>query len=304
MTKTDFYSKYYQDTPVMQGWPFQVRSLGYNNYAPHYRRFPAGQHPVDHRYSWETGRMLRTLTLVNVVSGSGRFRSGPSGELPISDNAVLFVFPEVWHAYRPNKETGWHNQWVEIDADGILPLLSRSGITPKKPLKHFDATHLLARLFQELIDISHTDTFGVEQALSAQAHAIFARTLAMWHSDTAPAQHFAMVDRMRQSLVSDKDHLISVAEASRQVGLSAPRLRVIFREATGLSPKQFQLKARMDRAARLLSESPLSISEIATQVSYDCIYHFSRQFKRTYGLAPSHYRSSLSKLKDIPHTQD
>jgi len=300
MTKPDFYSRYYQDTPVTRGWPFRVRSLGYNHYAPHYSRFPDGQHPVDHRYSWETGRVLRTLTLVNVISGAGRFRSEPSGELSISGNALLFVFPDVWHAYRADKETGWDNQWVEVDAEGVLPLLRRSGITPDQPVKHFEATPLLSRLFQDLLDTSHAEAFGVEHALSAQAHAIFARAQALWHSDTAPARHFAVVDRMRQSLVSDKDHLLSVAEASRQAGLSAPQLRVIFREATGLSPKQFQLKARMERAAKLLIETPLSVSEIALYVHYGCIYHFSRQFKRVYGISPSEYRARITSL--IPTT--
>ncbi|MDD4102673.1 MAG: AraC family transcriptional regulator, partial [Kiritimatiellae bacterium] len=293
-------SRYYQDTPVTRGWPFRVRSLGYNNYAPNYSRFPDGQHPVDHRYSWETGRVLRTLTLVNVVSGGGRFRSEPSGELCISGNALLFVFPNMWHAYQPDRATGWHNQWVEVDAEGVLPLLRRSGITPERPLKHFEATPLLSRLFQELLDTSHAEAFGIEQALSAQAHAIFARALALWHSDTAPARQFAVVDRVRQNLVSDNDPALSVAEVSRLAGLSAPRLRVIFREATGLSPKQFQLKARMDRAARLLAESPLAVGEIAEQVGYENIYHFSRQFKRAHGVSPTRYRASLCKLVGFP----
>ena len=293
MPKTDFYSRYYPDTPVMRHWPFRVRSLGYNHYAPNYSRFPDGQHPVDHRFSWETGRVLSTLTLVNVVNGCGRFRSGPSGELTLSGNALLLVFPDVWHAYQPDRATGWHNQWVEVDAASVLPLLHRAGITSEKPLKHVEATPLLSQLFQELIDTSHAEAFGMEHMLSAQAHALFARTLALWHRDTAPARHFAVVDRVRQSLVSDNVPALSVAEVSRRAGLSAPRLRVIFREATGLSPKQFQLKARMERAARLLAESPLSVGEIATQVGYDNIYHFSRQFKRAFGISPGHYRQAL-----------
>lgn len=54
-------------------------------------------------------------------------------------------------------------------------LAGRAGITPEKPLKHFEATPMLSRIFQELIDLSHAETFGIEQTLSAQAQAIFAR---------------------------------------------------------------------------------------------------------------------------------
>lgn len=291
MPKPPFFSRYYQDTPVMRGWPFRIRSLGYNNYAP-FAPFPGGSHPEDHLFSWEGGRVLPTLTLVHVTGGKGRFRSQPSGALPVPRNTVLFVFPDIRHAYGPDTKTGWNNQWVEFEAAGALPLLQRAGITPKAPLKTLEATPHLSRLFQELQDLSRGEAFGIEQELSACAHRIFAHVLALWQSDTSQAQHFGVVERLRQFLVTDQKHLRSVAAASAQAGLSAPRLRVLFRQATGLSPKQYQLAARMDRAARLLADSALPVSVIAEQTGYDSIYHFSRQFKRSCGTSPSQYRAA------------
>ena len=291
MSKPSFYSRYFQDTPVMHGWPFRIRSLGYNTYAP-YAKFPSGTHPADHLFSWESGRVLPTLTLVHVVGGKGRFRSPPSGELSVPRNTVMFVFPHIRHAYGPDAKTGWNNQWVEVDASFALPLIQQAGITPEAPLKSFEATPHLSRLFQELLDLSRLEAFGLEQELSACAHRIFAHVLTLWQSNSAQAQHFAVVERMRQYLVTDQQAPLSVAAASDQAGLSAPRLRVLFKQATGLSPKQYQLEARMARAARLLTESALPVSAIAEQVGYDCIYHFSRQFKRSLGVAPAHYRAA------------
>jgi AraC-like DNA-binding protein len=275
----------------MRGWPFRVRSLGYNNYAP-FAKFPSGTHPEDHLFSWEGGRVLPTLTLVHVTGGKGRFRSQPSGTLAVTRNTVMFVFPEIRHAYCPDAKTGWHNQWVEFEAAGALPLLERAGITPDAPLKTFEAAPHLSRLFQELQDLSRVEVFGLEQELSACAHRIFAHVLALWQSNTSHAQHFAVVERMRQYLVTDQKHVRSVAAASDQAGLSAPRLRVLFKQATGLSPKQYQLAARMDRAARLLADSTLPVSAIAEQTGYDSIFHFSRQFKLTCGVSPSQYRAA------------
>jgi AraC-like DNA-binding protein len=290
MAKPAFYSHYCPDTPVMRGWPFRIRSLGYNNYAP-FAKFPSGSHPEDHLFSWESGRVLQTLTLVHVTGGKGRFRSKPSGTLPVPRNTVIFVFPQIRHAYCPDRKTGWNNQWVEFDAAHALPLLKQAGIVPEQPLKTFEATPHLSRLFQELQDLSRAEAFGVEQELSACAHRIFAHVLALWQGDTSQAQHFAAVERLRQFLVTDQKHVRSVADASEQAGLSAPRLRVLFKQATGLSPKQYQLEARMDRAARLLADSALPVGAIAEQAGYDSIYHFSRQFKLTCGVSPSRYRA-------------
>lgn len=293
MTKPTFYSRYYPDTPVMRGWPFRIRSLGYNNYAP-FAKFPSGTHPEDHLFSWESGRVLPTLTLVHVTGGKGRFRSQPSGTLPVPRNTVIFVFPQIRHAYCPDKRTGWNNQWVEFDATQALPLLKLADITPALPLKTFEAAPHLSRLFQELQDLSRVEAFGVEQELSACAHRLFAHVLALWQSDTSEAQHFAVVERLRQFLVADQSHVRSVAAASRQAGLSAPRLRVLFKRATGLSPKRYQLAARMERAARLLADSALPVGVIAEQAGYDSIYHFSRQFKLSCGVSPSQYRANCA----------
>lgn len=292
MAKPAFYSKYYQDTPVMREWPFRIRSLGYNNYAP-YAKFPDGSHPVDHLFSWESGRVLPTLTLVHVTGGKGRFRSQPSGLLPVPRNTVIFVFPQIRHAYRPDEKTGWNNQWMEVDAIRALPLLRQAGITPASPLKTFDAAPHLSRLFQELQDFSRTEAFGVEQELSACAHRIFAHVLALWQSRAPQAQHFAAVERMRQYLVTDLANTPSVAAAAGQAGLSVSRLRELFKQATGFSPKRFQLEARISRAERLLAESTLPVGVIAEQTSFESVYHFSLQFKRMRGVSPSRYRAAL-----------
>ena len=69
--------------------------------------------------------------------------------------------------------------------------------------------------------------------------------------------------------------------------------RVLFKQATGLSPKQFQLEARIGRAVRLLADSDLPIREIADQTGFESVYHFSRQFKRMRGVSPAHFRVTL-----------
>ena len=293
MSKPEFYSRYYQDTPAMHGWPFRIRSLGYNNYAP-YAKFPSGSHPSDHLFSWESGRVLPTLTLVHVTGGKGRFRSRPSGQLPVPRNTVMFIFPRINHAYCPDEKTGWHNQWVELDASCALPLMEQAGITPKEPIRTFDAAPRLSQLFQELFDLSLMEEFGIEQQLSACAHRIFAHALALWQSHAPHAQHFSIVERMRQFLVTDQKHVRSIASAADQAGLSASRLRVLFKQATGLSPKQFQLEARIGRASRLLEESTLPVNEIAAQTGFESVYHFSRQFKRMRKVSPAHYRAALA----------
>jgi len=277
----------------MQGWPFRVLSLGHAQYGP-YTPFPSGSHPSDHLFSWESGRVLNTVTLVHITDSRGQFRSRPSGLFPVVRNTVMIVHPQIWHAYRPDEETGWNEQWVELAAADALPLMRQAGVTPERPIRILDAAPRLSQLFQELFDLSRMEEFGIEQELAADAYRILAHILALWQSHAPHAQHFAAVERMRQFLVSDLTHTSSVHAAANKAGLSASRLRVLFKLATGFSPKQFQLEARVSRAERLLAESTLPVGTVADQTGFESVYHFSRQFKRMRGISPTHYRATFA----------
>jgi AraC-like DNA-binding protein len=212
-------------------------------------------------------------------------------------NSVLFVHPNLRHNYYSDAKTGWDDQWLELDAACALPLMQQAGVTPEHPLRVFNAAPRLSQLFQEMFDRSHIEAFGIEQELAACAYRILAHALVLWQSDAPYVQHIAAVERMRQYLLSDLSSSTSVHSAVDKAGLSASRLRVLFKQATGLSPKQFQLEARIARAERLLVESSLAVSAIADQTGFESVYHFSRQFKRMRGITASGYRAEQTAMR-------
>ena len=83
---------------------------------------------------------------------------------------------------------------------------------------------------------------------------------------------------------------LRVAELARSVGCSRAVFARRFVAATGSAPHQFMNTLRLERAARLLSETELSLAEIASQVGYASEFSFSRAFKRQRGIAPSVFR--------------
>jgi AraC-like DNA-binding protein len=85
-----------------------------------------------------------------------------------------------------------------------------------------------------------------------------------------------------------------VAELARRAGYTADHFARVFRAVIGLTPKQFIVEARLNRARQLLLESTLSVGQIADQLGYDDIFSFSRQFKERTGKTPSAYRGGRS----------
>lgn len=76
----------------------------------------------------------------------------------------------------------------------------------------------------------------------------------------------------------------------RESGYHPDHFTRLFRQATGESPREYVIRARLEKAAMLLRESELTVSEVADVLGYQNVYFFSRQFKEKLGRPPSAYR--------------
>jgi transcriptional regulator GlxA family with amidase domain len=77
---------------------------------------------------------------------------------------------------------------------------------------------------------------------------------------------------------------------SKMVNLSPGRLRQLFKQETGLSPKQYVKSLRMKRAEQLLRTSFLSIKEVTSKSGFRDVSHFVRDFKKANGMTPKAFR--------------
>jgi len=99
--------------------------------------------------------------------------------------------------------------------------------------------------------------------------------------------------RLRQVFDHIEDNLaenISLGDLAAVVGLSVSHFKVLFREAVGLSPHQYLIRRRVERAKNLLGEGKLSISQIATESGFAHQSHLARHMHRVLGVAPQDLR--------------
>lgn len=69
------------------------------------------------------------------------------------------------------------------------------------------------------------------------------------------------------------------------------------KKLTGLSPNKYIMKLRMEKAARLLSEGNLNVSEVCYEVGIQEQSYFYRSFKSFYGVSPSEYKKKGGKIE-------
>lgn len=85
-------------------------------------------------------------------------------------------------------------------------------------------------------------------------------------------------------------HAWSLEDLARQVGLSRSVLAERFTAFVGIPPMQYLARWRMQLAANLLTDSSMTLAEIAERVGYGSETALSRAYKRYVGVAPADWR--------------
>lgn len=83
---------------------------------------------------------------------------------------------------------------------------------------------------------------------------------------------------------------LSLGEIADAANLSPYHFARAFKRSTGLSPHQYVLRRRIERAKDLLRNTDLPVGEVSRRVGFASPSHFSQQFRRIVGAAPSSLR--------------
>ena len=86
----------------------------------------------------------------------------------------------------------------------------------------------------------------------------------------------------------------ALPELAHRLGVSYTWFRRMFVHHTGLSPHQYRIQIKLGRARTLLSETALTVKEVAFRCGFESEHYFSRLFKRKTGVAPREWRQSFS----------
>ncbi len=79
---------------------------------------------------------------------------------------------------------------------------------------------------------------------------------------------------------------LTIPELALKTGMSQRQLERLFQKYLGVTPYRFYLNIRLHRARAFLTQTELSISEIAVACGFKSAEHFSRTYKKQFGLPP------------------
>lgn len=101
-----------------------------------------------------------------------------------------------------------------------------------------------------------------------------------------------IVGKIRKYMEEHYREKISLDQIATNMYLSPFYISKLFKSETGDTPINYLISLRMGKAKELLDTSPdISVQAVAFAVGYEDAYHFSKLFKKYYGLSPMYYKA-------------
>ncbi|MBA3912383.1 MAG: helix-turn-helix transcriptional regulator, partial [Acidobacteriales bacterium] len=93
---------------------------------------------------------------------------------------------------------------------------------------------------------------------------------------------------------------LSIQDIAREVQLSPFHFIRRFQALYGVTPHQFRILSRLDRAKLLLARGQHSVTEVCMEVGFSSLGSFSYLFARRTGSSPSRYQRHARSLVNVP----
>ncbi|MCY1290518.1 HTH-type transcriptional activator RhaS [compost metagenome] len=186
------------------------------------------------------------------------------------------------------------NRMLILDLDGQgtsaedLDLLGRLFETPRYPELDADFQNLLSYAGAELA------RYGSDPLLARSLGGILLRALYLRLFGEVKRRPAGSLDieRLEGYIQDNLARRISVAEMAQVACLSPSHFHAQFKDSVGLTPHQYLLKTRLDRAARLLRESDQSLVRIAEECGFSSQSALTTAMRRYLGLTPKRLRGA------------
>jgi AraC family transcriptional regulator len=112
--------------------------------------------------------------------------------------------------------------------------------------------------------------------------------LQIYEGGSPQRQLVRVLDYINEHL--DRD--IKLKDLAQLLGISQFHFSHLFKQAIGVSPYQYLIQQRIERAKQLLKQTDRSIMDISLECGFNSHSHLSKQFRQFTGITPKAYRTN------------
>ena len=258
---------------------------------------PVSKQSVGTKSPRESGRVLPEFAVVHVTDTHAVFESDETGIVEFKEPSLLFLFPGVWHRYRPvgMKKPWMTSRWFGFNGDMAYRLMERQSIRPETAVR--PAASPLTDDFDRLIERVAANPAADATLLSTHAMALLAACMEAVQDETGGTAD-RMLSQENDALVAEVLHLIwtgshrglTIAQLCDAAGANRRTVERRFTAVRGHSLLTEINRCRCQRARHFLTMTTLPLKNICWLAGFHNPKHMRETFRQITGMSPSTYR--------------
>lgn len=251
-------------------------------------RYGSDWHSVPHTHNH--------TELFFIVGGKGQFLIQDQA-FPVDASKLVLINPNVAHT-----EASLNAQPLEYIVLGIGGIELAAGENSNgqfRILEHFDRTEIALCLRNILREMELKNT-GYEDVCQAYMEILIVRLMRQMALTVPVAPQVVHSNRqcaaVRRYIDLHYKEPLTLELLAEEAHMNKYYLSHAFKEEYGIPPINYMIDRRISESKYLLTETDLSMSQIARLLGFSSLSYFSQVFRKTQGISPMEYRHNAREL--------
>jgi len=229
-----------------------------------------------------------------VSSGRGTLTMN-GNSYPLRPGAIYCYGPRTRHIIETDTKHPMLKHFVDFSGSALVELLKSTDFLKGQPL-FVSRPFRIRSIFENLITTGNTESRNRDALCT-----LLLRQLILTADDCSMDPEAAFSPawqtylRCRQYIERNYLSITNIADTAEKCFVDQAYLSRLFKRFADESPLQLLTRLKMGKAADLLSSGELLIKQVAEEVGFADPYHFSRVFKRVYGIPPETFTQAASR---------
>lgn len=215
----------------------------------------------------------------------------PDSDQPVPCGHIIIYPPNETQSYHFKADISSVSYYAHFSGTGCAELLKKSGLD-KKRVFQTGTDPKIESLFSKMIEEFHMKRPLYDQICSGyliQILSVMGRDFAYGRSSVSPSLN-SVIKNVCKKMYLEYNQNKTVAEYADFCNMSVSRFAHLFTSSQGISPKEYLMKLKVNKAVELLENTDLTINEISKFIGTENQNYFSRYFKKYTGVSPRNYR--------------
>ncbi len=275
----EFQTYYFASFDEFPDPPFELKDMGIE-----FRNTP------DYYFD-NTDRNMQGYLFQYTLKGHGFFETNHQLHRLDTGQAFFVEVPDDEKYYCPHglDVEGWQLLYIHFEGTAVKPYFDKIVQKTGKIMKLERSSEVIQYLLKLHFDLRNGRKIHPFEGSEIVFHflSLLCRTAAYNHEQYSLKTRLAI-----EYMENDFASLDSINAIADKLGISLSHFTREFTKETGINPSKYLTNIRMQNAMNLLTNTDLSIQEIAIKCGFSCGNYFSKIFKKMRYISPNQFRKN------------